>query len=145
MSNVATTTTTTVTPAPAPASNEFKAMVRSLMPFILGAIAALCAHLGWNPTGVQLAEIVGIIGTALTIVVRPLEAKWPAFGILLGYIGAPVYPPSTKVSLETQVAQLQSQLAVLIASKEETTVASPPSDQPAATPIVTPIAPPPTT
>lgn len=130
MSNVVTTTVTPVPPV-SPASNEFKAMVRSLMPFILGGIAALCAHFGWHPTGVELSEIVGIVGTVLTIVVRLLETKWPAFGILLGYVGAPVYPPSTKVSNESLIATLQSQVAVLVAEKEEREAASKPS---AATP-----------
>jgi hypothetical protein len=95
------------------------------MPFILGGIVAVCARFGYHPTGVQLTEIVGIIGTVLTIVVRPLEAKWPAFGILLGYIGAPVYAPSTKVSQSTQIAQLEAKVAVLLAEKEEAASPSP--------------------
>jgi hypothetical protein len=117
-----------------PATNEFKAMVRSLMPFILGGIVAACAHFGWHPTGVQTADIVGVLGVFLTIVVRLLEAKWPAFGVLLGYIGAPVYPPSTKVSLQAQLDEALAKLAALTATVEENAAASKASDAPPAPP-----------
>ena len=122
-----TTTTTTVTPPPVPASNAFKAIVRSLMPFVLSGAAALIARLGYHVTLTTTTEILGIVGGALTIVLHAAETQWPWVGIFLGYIGAPVYAPSTKVSYEAQIASLQAQMATLLAQQSEAKSPSPPS------------------
>ena len=111
------TTTTVVTASPS--SNAFKAVVRSLMPFVESGAAALIARLGYHVTLTTTIAILGIAGGALTIVLHALETQWPAIGVFLGYLGAPVYPPSTKVSKDAAIAQLEAQVAALIAANEE--------------------------
>jgi len=121
------TTTTTTTPTPAPASNAFKAVLRSLMPFVYSTSAAIIAHFGYHVSNSVVIQIVTIAGVALTIVLHALETQWPAFGVFLGYLGAPVYAPSTKVSYEAQIASLEAKVAVLVAANEEKAAPSAPS------------------
>jgi hypothetical protein len=97
-----------------PASNTFKAIVRSLMPFIESGAAALIARLGYHVTLTTTIAILGIAGGVLTLLLHAAESQWPWVGVFLGYIGAPVYAPSTKVSQSTQIAQLEALVAALI-------------------------------
>jgi hypothetical protein len=107
--------TLTPAPVPVPATNAFKAIVRSLMPFIESGAAALIARLGYHVSLTTTIAILGIAGGVLTILLHALETQWPAIGVFLGYIGAPVYPPSTKVSQAAQIATLETQRAALLA------------------------------
>ena len=102
-------------PIPQPATNAFKAIVRSLMPFIESGAAALIARLGYHVSLTTTIAILGIAGGVLTIVLHAAETQWPSLGIFLGYIGAPVYLPSTKVSQAAQIATLEAQSAALLA------------------------------
>jgi hypothetical protein len=107
--------TTPVTVTPAPESNTFKAIVRTVMPAIYSGVAAVIAHFGYHVSNAVVIQIVSIGFGGLTLVLHAAEAKWPWVGVFLGYIGAPVYTPSTK----TTVALLQSQLATALAQLEE--------------------------
>lgn len=120
-------------PAPQPESNSLKAIIRSLMPFVYSTAASLIAHLGYHVSMKSTVEIVAIVGGALTILLHALETQWPAIGIFLGYVGAPVYAPSTKVSQAQQIAQLEAQIASLVASNEEKATPSAASDAPVTT------------
>jgi hypothetical protein len=102
--------------------NLFKAIVRSLTPWVISAIVYVISHLGYHVTVVTAGEVAAILGTLLTIGAHALEVKWPWFGVLLGWIGAPAYNPSAKAQLQAQVATLQAQLSAI------TTVISTPSD-----------------
>jgi hypothetical protein len=107
---------TTIPPVPVPtaSTNAFKAIVRSLMPFIESGAAALIARLGYHVSLTTTIAILGIAGGVLTILLHALETQWPAIGVFLGYIGAPVYLPSTKVSQAAQIATLEAQSAALL-------------------------------
>ena len=118
---------TPVVPTPAPASNAFKAIVRSLMPFIESGAAALIARLGYHVSNATTLQILAIAGAALTIILHAAETQWPSIGIFLGYIGAPVYAPSTKVSQATQISQLETLVAKLLAEKDEAVTPSAPT------------------
>ena len=85
------------------------------MPFIESGAAALIARLGYHVSLTTTIAILGIAGGVLTIVLHAAETQWPSLGIFLGYIGAPVYPPSTKVSQAAQIATLENQSAALLA------------------------------
>lgn len=98
---------------PIPATNSFKAIVRSLMPFVYSGAAAIIAHFGYHVNNATVVQIVAIAGAALTIVLHALETQFPWVGILLGYIGAPVYPPSPKVTLAMENQMLKSQIALI--------------------------------
>lgn len=122
---------------PATASpNAFKAIVRSLMPFVLAGIVALCVRLGYHPTPQVVSDIALAGGAALTILLHAAESRWPRLGVLLGYVGAPVYPPSAKVSLASENADLKDRLAALEAAVAEQALAkvAPPSPAPPAPP-----------
>src|ERR1035437_2224715 len=106
---------TPVPPVPQPSSNAFKAIVRSLMPFVYSGAAAIIARFGYHVANTTVIQIVTIAGGVLTIVLHALETQFPWIGVLLGYIGAPVYPPSTKVSQAAQIATLENQSAALLA------------------------------
>lgn len=102
-------------PVPQPSSNAFKAIIRSLMPFIYSGAAGLIARFGYHVTNSTVIQIVAIAGGVLTIVLHALETQFPWVGVFLGYIGAPIYAPSAKVTLaasqKAQIAQLEQQLA----------------------------------
>src|ERR1019366_915273 len=96
---------TPVSPAPAPSSNAFKAIIRSLMPFVYAGAAALIARFGYHVTNATVIPIVKVVGGVLTIVLHALEPQFPWIGVFLGYIGAPVYAPSAKVTLAASQKQ----------------------------------------
>ena len=103
-------------PTTSPAPNPFKAVVRSLMPFVISGIVAVCVHFGYHPSA-QVADDIALAGGAgLTIVLHAAESRWPKLGVLLGYVGAPVYAPSTKVSLAAENADLKARVANLEAA-----------------------------
>ena len=112
---VAVTPTPAPVPVPQPSSNAFKAIVRSLMPFVYSGAAALIARFGYHVANTTVIQIVTIAGGVLTIVLHALETQFPWIGVFLGYIGAPIYAPSAKVTLaasqKAQIAQLETQLA----------------------------------
>jgi hypothetical protein len=101
-----------IPPVPIPASNTFKALIRSLMPFVYSGAAALIAHFGYHVSNSTVIQIVTIGFAGLTIVLHAAESQWPWVGVFLGYVGAPVYAPV--VSQTTQIAQLEALVAALI-------------------------------
>jgi hypothetical protein len=117
-------TTTNPTTAAVPSTNAFKAVVRSVMPYLESAVAAAIAHFGFHATPTVVAGIIGIGGTLLTMLFHALETKYAWVGVFLGYVGAPVYAPSTKLSQAAQIAQLQAQVATFVAQQEESAAAS---------------------
>ena len=139
--------TTTAVQNPVP--NTIKAIVRRVMPLVEGALVGAIAHFGWHPTATVVAEIVAVVATGLSIILPAAEAKFPWVGVLLGYMGAPVYAPSTKKSQATQIAALEAQLATLLAQGAEAVLPSQPTAAAPVTPVqplpdpVAPIAPPP--
>lgn len=84
--------------------NAYKAILRSLMPFIEAAIVAGVAKAGWHINLATAAQVVVVVGGALTVVLHAAESRWPWVGALLGAIGAPAYAPSVKVTLVSQLA-----------------------------------------
>lgn len=122
------------TPNPAPTSNAFKSIVRSLTPWLTSTVVAVIAHFGYHVSNVVAAQIIVVAGAALTVVLHALETQFPWIGVFLGYLGAPVYAPSGKTSLKTQVATLESQLAALTATAAESAAPSAPT----AAPVVAP-------
>jgi len=110
-----------------PESNTFKAVVRGLMPFIESGAAAIIAHFGYHVSLQTTIEILGIAGAGLTILLHAAETQWPSIGVFLGYIGAPVYAPSTKISQKSEIAALEAKVAALVAAQEEAKSPSPPS------------------
>lgn len=91
--------------------NTFKAIVRSLTPWVISGIVYLVTHLGYHISMVTATEVAAILGTLLTLGAHALEVKWPWFGVFLGWIGAPAYVPTvTKASLLAQLASLQAQI-----------------------------------
>ncbi len=104
----------------APSSNVLKAIIRSLAPFVYSGAASAIAHFGYHVSLATTIQIVAIVGALLTIVLHALETQFPWVGVLLGYLGAPVYPPSTKALLAAQVQSLESQLATLLAQNPAT-------------------------
>jgi hypothetical protein len=106
-------------PSPQPQSNAFKSIVRSLTPFAVSSAVSAIAHFGYHISNAVALQIIVAVGAALSIVLHALETQFPWIGVLLGYIGAPVYAPSGKTSLKTQVAMLESQLAALTTAQSE--------------------------
>ena len=133
--------TKTVTPA----SNSFKAIVRSLMPFVLSGAAALIARLGYHVSLQTTTLILGVAGGALTVVLHLLETKFPWVGAFLGYIGAPVYAPSKAKVKDAMIATLEAQVATLMAKASEASNPSTPTAAPVVTPVASEPAPAPTT
>ncbi len=110
--------------------NQFKAIVRSVMPFVISGVASVIARFGYHVSLDTVIQIVGIAGGGLTIVLHALEAKFPWVGVFLGWIGAPAYAPSAKKSLALTVASLQTELAALkgpAASPTVTDLTTPPA------------------
>lgn len=102
-----------------PESNTFKAVIRGLMPWIESGTAAIIAHFGYHVTLQTTIEILGIAGAGLTIILHAAETQWPSIGVFLGYLGAPVYAPSTKISQKAEIAALEAKVAALVAAQEE--------------------------
>ncbi len=94
--------------------NVWKSIVRSVTPFVIGAIVWCATFLGFH-ISIRTADAVGaIVGFGLTLVAHFLEIKWPAFGVFLGWLGAPSYTPIlTKKKI---IANLQNQLETLATS-----------------------------
>jgi hypothetical protein len=102
-----------------PETNTFKAIVRGLMPFIISGAGAAIAHFGYTVSNSTVIQIVAIAGAALTIILHAAETQWPWVGVFLGYIGAPVYAQSTKISQKAEIAALEAKVAALVAAQEE--------------------------
>jgi hypothetical protein len=96
-----------------PAPNVWKAIVRSLMPWILAGVGLVIAKAGWKPTPDAEVAILTALGGGLTILLHLVETKFPWVGVFLGYIGAPTYAPATKTIVNTQLADALNQIAEL--------------------------------
>ncbi len=96
-----------------PSTSVFKTIVRIATPWAISAVVWVGQRLGFHVNAGTATEVAAIVGTVLTIVVPPLEAKWKWFGVLLGWVGAPTYTASvSKAQLAAELAALQSQLAI---------------------------------
>lgn len=124
---------------PQPQSNAFKSIVRSLSPFVISGAVSAIAHFGYHVSNAVALQIVLAAGAALAVVLHALETQFPWVGVLLGYIGAPVYAPSGKTSMKTQIAMLEAQLAAMASVQSESTNPTPPTAAPVVTP--SPVAP----
>lgn len=77
-------------------SDYVVSLIRTWVPVGIGAAIAWLATLGLSiDSGTQtglVAGLTGIIIAAYYALVRALEKKWPAFGVLLGRKVQPAYP-----------------------------------------------------
>ena len=90
------------------------------MPWVLAAIGVAIAKIGWKPTPDIELTIASSLGTGLTVLLHLLETKFPWVGVFLGYLGAPSYAPSKKVTVNAQLSdarveinELQRQVAAM--------------------------------
>lgn len=90
--------------------NTLKAIIRSLMPFVYSGVAAIIAHFGYHVSNSTVIQIVAAGFAAATVILHSLEVKFPWVGVFLGWIGAPAYAPSTKVTLVQQLAAQQLEI-----------------------------------
>ncbi len=96
-----------------PSTSVFKTIVRTVTPWAISAVVWTGQHLGFHVNVGTATKVSAIVGTSLTLLVPPLEAKWKWFGVLLGWVGAPTYTASvSKAQLAAELASLQSQLAI---------------------------------
>ena len=106
--------------------NTLKAIVRSLTPWALSALAGLVAHFGWHPSLALEIQLFTAAGAGLTIVLHAAEKKFPWVGVFFGWLGAPAYAPSAKNAL---IADLQAKLDALTpAAPVQTPPVAAPSD-----------------
>jgi hypothetical protein len=104
------------TPTP---QDTVRSIVRSLTPWVLSGVIAISTRLGLNINPQVSAELFAAIGTGLTIGLRALEAKYPWVGKLLGFSGAPMYPPTKKQQTAQTIAALEAQVAALQAAQTQ--------------------------
>ncbi len=70
-------------------------IIRTVVPMLVGFILSLPVAKALGITNDQAtALLTAILGALYYAAVALLEKKWPALGILLGKVGAPVYPPT---------------------------------------------------
>lgn len=106
-------------------SNVYKAIIRGLVPWLTSTIAAVVAHFGFHVSPIVSAEVIVFAGTGLTVILHALETRYRWIGVFLGWIGAPVYAPSVKATLQANIATLQAQLAAISATLPVTAPESP--------------------
>jgi hypothetical protein len=95
-------------------NNLFKALVRSLTPWLISGIVYMAVHLGYKISMTSATEVAALVGTLLTLLAHILETKYRWFGVFLGWLGAPSYTVApTKAQT---IAQLQAQIAALEAT-----------------------------
>ena len=104
------------TPTP---QDTIRSIVRSLTPWIMSGVIAVAARLNAQIDPQLTAELFAAIGAGLTIGLRALEAKFPWVGKLLGFSGAPTYPPTKKQAAAITIADLQDQVAKLQAAQPQ--------------------------
>lgn len=104
--------------APTP-QDTVRSIVRSLTPWVLSGVIAIATRLGLNIDPQLSAELFAAIGAVLTIGLRALEAKYPWVGKLLGFSGAPTYPPTKKQQTAMTIAELEAQVAALQAAQPQ--------------------------
>ena len=116
-------TATSTSVAPTGVSDTARSIIRSLTPWVLSGTLALATRLGFSVDPQVSAELFAGIGAVLTIGLRSLEARYPWVGKLLGFSGAPTYPPTKKqqAALEAAaqtalIAELQAKVAELQAA-----------------------------
>ena len=76
-------------------TNLVASLIRTWVPYGVGAVLAWLASLGLN-FGAEaevglIALLTALLGAAYYAIVRPLEARWPVFGWLLGLPTQPAY------------------------------------------------------
>ena len=102
------------TPVPQAQTNPYKALVRSLMPLLYPAVAAIIAHFGYHVSNAVVIQIVAGGFAGATVLLHTAETRWPWVGVFLGWLGAPGYTPTTKVtvvSLQAEIDALKAQQA----------------------------------
>ncbi len=107
------------------ATNVYKAIIRSLTPWATSVAAAVIAHFGFHVSAIVSAQIVVYAGTVLTVLLHALETRYRWVGVFLGWIGAPVYEPGAKASMQATIASLQAELAAISAKLPVTAPESP--------------------
>lgn len=105
-------------------TNQLKAFVRSVFPFLESGAAALIVHYTAHLSPAASAYILGGGGLFLSAALHWLEGHFPWVGVFLGWIGAPAYAPSAKTVLEQQVANLQAELDAWKSAKAATGTAT---------------------
>ena len=74
-------------------SNFFVSLSRTVVPLVVGLAITTAAKLGLDPSPEGAALITTAVTTAYYALVRLVEGKLPAAGVLLGARGAPSYVP----------------------------------------------------
>ena len=105
-----------MTTSPTP-QDTVRSIVRSLTPWIMSGAVAVATRLGLNIDPQLTAELFAAVGAGLTIGLRALEAKFPWVGKLLGFSGAPTYPPTKKQQTALTIASLEAEVAALQAAQ----------------------------
>lgn len=85
------------TETPPTVGDALKALIRTVVPAIVGYLLALLAQLGLGlPPGTsQLLDLIltAVFTAAYYALIRWLQTRWPWIGWLLGYPTAPTYEP----------------------------------------------------
>jgi hypothetical protein len=95
--------------------NTLKALVRTLTPLLYPLVASAIARFGYHVSNATIIQIVAGGFAGLTVILHSAEAKWPWVGVFMGWLGAPAYAPSTKMT----VTQLQAEIDALKAQQAE--------------------------
>jgi len=85
-------------------SNFSKSAVRTIVPLAVGYVVALAAKAGWHIKSTDVTLYLGpVISAVYYLIVRFVEEKVPAAGVLLGVPSKPQY--AVKAAVETAVAE----------------------------------------
>lgn len=107
-----------------PSTSIFKTIVRAATPWAISAVVWSAQRFGLHVNAGTATEVAAVVGTALTVLVPPLEKKWPWVGVFLGWIGAPTYTAlTTKAALEAEIVALQNQVNAVVPPAPGTPVA----------------------
>lgn len=127
-------------PAIAPSVNPVKDIWRLVVSYVTTAVIGVVAHLGFHVALRSTVVLAAVVGVVLAAVLRWLEKTFPWVGALLGLIGAPAFPASSRLQAQAYTQSLEAQVAQLRAQVSEALTPSAPTSAPSA-----PVAPTPTT
>jgi len=93
-------------------TSQTPSYLRTAVPLLVAAIASWLVGLGIDVTD-ELKELIStaigaLIGTIWYVIVRQLEKRWPALGVLIGY---PKSPDSYSASPAGELAEAQATAA----------------------------------
>lgn len=110
-----------------------KDIIRLIVSYATTVIVAVIVHLGFHPSLGLLAIITTTVGAGVAVVLRLIEVKFAWVGALLGYVGRPSFPVSSRVTNAQVIAELTAQVAALQAQANEKVSPSPVTETPVGT------------